>query len=101
MSKVENINECLMLQEDLDKIGEWSRTWQMEFNMKKCKVVEFGKSKRRVHFHHKMENFNLKKSQEEKDLGVTIMGRLTPNMHIDKITETVTNLLRKIKMAFS
>ncbi len=46
--KVESVNYCMKLQEDLDKIGRWSRTWHMEFNLNKCKVMEFGKSKMRV-----------------------------------------------------
>ena len=54
MRKVASVNDCMKLQEDLDKIGRWSRTWQMEFNLNKCKVMEFGKSKRRVHGNYKL-----------------------------------------------
>ena len=53
MRRVENVNDCMKLQEDLDKISGWTRTWQMEFNLKKCKVMEFGKS-RRVHGNYMM-----------------------------------------------
>ena len=101
MRRVEGVDDCEKLQRDLDKIGEWSRTWQMEFNLNKCKIMEFGRSKRRVHWDYKMGGVSLKKSGEEVDLGVTITESLTPDRHINRITGEVTSLLRRIKMAFS
>ena len=32
-----------MLQRDLDMLGEWSRIWQLTFNVDKCKVTQVGK----------------------------------------------------------
>ena len=96
-----NFDDCEILQRDLKKIGKWSKDWQMEFNVKKCKVMEFGKSKRRVHYDYKIEGTTLKKSKEEVDLGVTITDDLTQDRHIDKITGEVMNMLRRIRMAFS
>ena len=58
MKRVEGVNDCGKLERDLDKIGEWSRTWQMEFNLNKCKIMEFGRSKRRVHWDYKMGGVN-------------------------------------------
>ena len=55
MRRVNSIEDCRKLQEDLDKIVKWGRKWQMEFNTSKCRVVEFGKSKRRVHWDYMME----------------------------------------------
>ena len=101
MRRVNNIGDCRKLQEDLDKVGQWGRKWQMEFNTSKCKVVEFGRSKRRVHWDYMMEGVKLEKSSEEVDLGVTITQGLTPDRHISKITRKATNLLRRIKMAFT
>ena len=33
------------LQRDLNSLAEWFETWQMEFNVAKCKVMHFGKRK--------------------------------------------------------
>ena len=71
MSKVNSIEDCRKLQEDLDRVERWGRKWQMEFNTSKCKVVEFGRSKRRVHWDYMMEGVKLEKLSEEVDLGVT------------------------------
>ena len=41
-----NINECILsLQDDINKIVEWTKTWQMELNISKCKVMHIGKKK--------------------------------------------------------
>ena len=32
MRRVKNIEDCNKLREDIDKIYEWSKNWQMEFN---------------------------------------------------------------------
>lgn len=34
--------------ENLDKIGEWVKTWQMKFNKDKCKVIEYGGKKCKI-----------------------------------------------------
>lgn len=100
MRKVKSIDDCRKLQEDLDKVGEWGRKWQMEFNPSKCKILEFGKSKRRVHWDYTMMGAKLEKSSEEVDLGVTVTESLTPERHINKATAKAANLLRRIKMSF-
>ena len=101
MRRVKSIEDCKKLQEDLDRVEKWGRKWQMEFNTNKCKVVEFGKSKKRVHWDYMMGGVKLEKSSEEVDLGVTITQGLTPDRHISKVSGKATNLLRRIKMAFT
>ena len=34
------------LQEDLRKVGEWSKKWQMPFNLDKCKIMHIGHKKK-------------------------------------------------------
>ncbi len=48
LKKVGSGENCGVLQEDLNKISEQSHRWEMEFNPEKCKVMEFGKSVRKV-----------------------------------------------------
>ena len=40
MRVVKNIDDCRELQGDVDKIDEWSRRWNLDFNAKKCHVME-------------------------------------------------------------
>lgn len=43
---IKNQSDCEELQRDIDKIYDWSQRWMLEFNAKKCYVMEMGKNKR-------------------------------------------------------
>src|SRR5215469_15321677 len=58
------------LQNDLNKIITWSKTWQMNFNADKCKIIHFG-SRNEGH-NYFIEGSVLQATSEEKDLGVTV-----------------------------
>ena len=42
---VSNLEQAKLLQEDLDRLGEWSLKWDMEFNPSKCTVIHVTRSK--------------------------------------------------------
>ena len=45
-----------ILQEDLQKLVEWSKTWQMELNVDKCTIMNFGTLRNISKFDFKMKN---------------------------------------------
>ena len=101
MRRVRNMEECNKLQEDLDKIYEWSKTWQMEFNINKSCVMRFGRSKYRPHKDYQLgRNISIEVS-EEKDLGVTVQNNLSPEKHINKIFGKTYSMLQSIGLAFN
>ena len=65
--KVENNIDNQSLQDDLNNCTEWARTWLMEFNKKKCKVIHFGLKNQ--HFEYHIDGYSLTHTEEEKDLG--------------------------------
>ena len=68
-----------------DKIDEWSKRWKLEFNAKKCHVMELGKSKTRPKWSYKIGQEEIPRTKEEKDLGVVIQDTLNPEQHINKL----------------
>ena len=40
--RVSNSAQRQLLQDDLDKLCEWADSWQMEFNVDKCKATHIG-----------------------------------------------------------
>ncbi len=38
----------MSLQEELDKISDWSQTWEMPFNANKCQILQVGTSNKKV-----------------------------------------------------
>ena len=101
LRKVADEDDCVALNQDLEKISEWSKKWEMSFNTKKCSVLEFGKSKRRVVGNYFLNNEKIMKRTEEKDLGVVVTDNLNFGKHINKITGETYNLVRNIKVAFT
>uniref|UniRef100_A0A3B3SJ13 Reverse transcriptase domain-containing protein n=1 Tax=Paramormyrops kingsleyae TaxID=1676925 RepID=A0A3B3SJ13_9TELE len=56
------------LQRDLDLISDWADTWQMKFNIDKCKVIHAGS--RNIKCRYFMGSTEIKVADYEKDLGV-------------------------------
>ena len=65
---------CKELQNDIDKIYEWSKIWQMEFNAKKMPCTGSKKENKRGQNIIPIE-------KEEKDLGVAIQENVSPKKH--------------------
>ena len=85
LSKIRNHKDCEELQNDINKIYEQSKTWEMEFNAKKCHVLEMGKSAIRPSWTYNLgENIKLI-AKEEKDLLALMQENLSPKKHIDRI----------------
>ena len=65
----------------------------MDFNIKKCSIMEFGRSKNRIHGQYKLGEEEVKKVEWEKDLGVFITKDMSPDKQINKIVGETYNLL--------
>ena len=72
----------------------------MEFNAKKCNVLEMGKSAMRPSWTYMLGENVISIVKEEKDLGVVIQDNLSPEKHIDKIFGDTFKMLRILLMAF-
>ena len=72
--KVQSELDRACLQQDLQRLLDWSREWQMEFNVEKCKVMHIGGTNRNYGYH--MDQKELEVVEEEKDLGVLITNDL-------------------------
>jgi len=72
--KVNNEENRKQLQKDLDHLVEWTRQWQMEFNINKCKVMHIGK--RNSNYTYEMEGKMLQTTKIERDLGIQVSADL-------------------------
>jgi hypothetical protein len=64
----------MSLQKDLNKLIEWSETWQMNFNVSKCTVMHIGC--RNIESNYKIGETDLVNVTEQRDLGVIITNDL-------------------------
>jgi len=71
---VNNKSEHDIIQKDLDVLQTWADTWQMEFNVSKCKVMHLGYHN--MDYSYSMYGQMLQSTDTEKDLGVLITSDL-------------------------
>ncbi len=77
-------------------IGAKSGRWTLM--QKKCHVIKFGKSGMRPDWENKLGNDRLQESEKEKDLGVGINNRLSPEEHIQEKVGNMHNLLANMRV---
>ena len=96
--KADEINAVKQLQDDLNKIGEWSVKWQMPFNIDKCKVMHIGY--KNMNANYKLLGKSLESCSEEKDLGVVITNDLKPSKQCIEAEKKAQKILGYIKRHF-
>ena len=88
--------DALKLQEDLEKLEDWTDIWKLTFNAEKCKIIHFGSKNK--HYDYLMKGQQLKKVETEKDLGAIVSYDLKvgPNIvhHVAKANKMV-GLIRR------
>ena len=45
---INTMNDSVILQNDIDKLVSWSKTWQMQFNVTKCHTMRISRKKEPV-----------------------------------------------------
>src|SRR6218665_4018006 len=99
--KIQNEEDEQILQQDLDRLENWSETWLLKFNASKCKVMQIGR-KRNVNYHLRsgMDIVNLTETEMEKDLGVWIDKDLKWSHPCRKAASKAMSVLGMIKRSF-
>ena len=82
-----------ILQDDLDTLTAWSRTWQMEFNISKCKILQVSTYCTKSLYSYQMCGIPLKIVEQHNYLGVCLHHRMLWQPHIDFICNKANHLL--------
>ena len=91
---IRSTQDADLLQEDLDKVVNWSKTWGMQFNVRKCNILTVTRAtKNKVKYSYKMDGQTLETTDSTPYLGVTINKNLEWNDHIDKTTAAANRML--------
>ena len=84
---IKSQNDQKELQSDLDKVSQWCESWQMTFNIKKCKFLRI--SNKRVMedpYNYNINGNILEQVNEHPYLGIELNNNLCWGKHIDMIT---------------
>lgn len=69
------------LQDDLNRLHEWSTVWSLTFNVEKCKVLTISRSRSPVKFDYSLDGVLLENVGSFKDLGIVIDSSLSFREH--------------------
>ena len=72
--QIETSAETATLQNDLDHLTDWSKKWQMNFNVNKCKRFHIGQTN--PHNKYTIAGIDLVESDQERDLGIIVDNKL-------------------------
>ena len=82
------------LQEDLNRLRTWARTWLMQFNAEKCKVMHINHTLDTEYFMEKSgADCKLGEVEEERDLGVMVSRELKTSLQCVKAAAKASSVL--------
>ena len=96
---INNVDDCIKLQGDLDKLFKWSTVWKLKFNVKKCQVLSISRSMCKHSFNYSLSGTVLDRTESFKDLGVTISQDLSWGTHVSSLVSKCNQTMGLIKRA--
>ena len=101
---VDSDGDLEQIQEDIDKLQLWAKTWQMSFNYDKCKVMHFGKNNAEREYKMDLGQNSpphiIEKTLIERDLGIIIANDLKWVHQIEKAVQTAKAIISQIRNSF-
>jgi hypothetical protein len=82
-----------IMQEDLNKLSNWAKTWGMEYNPTKCNILSIKRGRSKLHKVYSLEGHPLDHVSNAKYLGVTIRDDTKWNLHINNISAKASKTL--------
>ena len=72
---IDSLDDCQLLQNDLNALVDWSSTWELNFHPSKCQVISVTRKRNPFNFDYFMNNTRLSSVKSIKDLGTEISSK--------------------------
>ena len=103
--EIDSLSDAERLENDLQSLVKWSKTWQMSFNVKKCPTLKVCKKKNPIHFQCTMSNVQVSEVDRHPYLGVELERNMSWSQHItgtaNKASNTLGFLRRNLSACFT
>ena len=78
--EIKDTEDTVKLQEDIDRLGCWARSWGMRFQPVKCNIMQISRKQiKKINALYSLEGTVLENVEKIKDLGVTFTNDLKWN----------------------
>lgn len=91
--KVENLQDCINIQMELDKLTMFAGENNLFLNHSKCSVVSFTRNRTVIHYPYSFDDTVLTRVGRVRDLGVIFDSKLLFDAHIDFVSNSCNKML--------
>lgn len=84
--KIDDVGDCLALQEDLNLLSKWCENRRLDLNVKKCHTLSITYKPDKIDYDYSINGEGTTKVSIKKDLGVEIDKKAKFNYHIRSVT---------------
>lgn len=95
---INNVDCCLSLESDLQRISNWTNDWLVALNAEKCKVMHIGD--KNPNYSYDINNTPLLKTTSERDLGIIISNDLKWSDQVNACANRANMVLGMVKRTF-
>lgn len=100
--RIQTVQDTLILQDDTDRMDDWSEDALMVYNAGKCTSMSICLTGQpRIQGTYSIANNTITVVEEEKDLGVTVDNHMTFDSHIRKKTDTANKVMGIIRRSYT
>lgn len=92
-STTETQHDQVNLNDNLRKIGNWCKEWQMTLNAEKTIFMSITRKRTPLEYNYQIDDTRLQRAQKYKYLGILFTPDLRWNTHIDYVCSKVTKAL--------
>ena len=91
--ELKSIASPSQLQQDLNKLSQWTKTWQMEFNVSKCCVMHVSRKRNTNKATYYLDGTPLETTDSHPYLGVHLAADLRWNTHCSHVARKANRTL--------
>lgn len=91
--KISSHQDCLLLQHDIDELPKWCERNGLDLNVKKCAVISFTRSPRKIIFNYELSGTSIERVSNVKDLGIIFDEKLSFNDHVNGVCKKAHQML--------
>ena len=89
---IKSPHDQIILQNDIDRLIQWSKDWSMKFNASKCNIMSVKRGLGIHRFYH-MDGHVLASTSTAKYLGITFTDNLSWSLHVAEIAKRANQKL--------
>lgn len=97
-NKINTVDDCLDLADDLLNIQHWFDLWQLRINVNKCELLHIGRNN--INFPYRVQQYLIPEKLFCKDLGIYVTDDLSVRKHCSVVARNAFFRLRQFSMAF-